>query len=674
MSEKTPGQGFCEIKENKNIYIKKGSKIMTNIELVNKAIEVALCYNTVYANGMFGHTLDYEYPKEEGDIIDQKARQLSAWYNKNNNKARVKSYKGMGYFGFDCVCFVKSLIWGWNGNLNSPTGGANYGSNNMPDMSEKEIIESKEGGYEQSTDFTNLVPGEFLYYETASGGTHCGLYIGDGFAVECTTEWENKVQITVVKNIKTYAGYHERLWKSHRKLPCIDYDSETINSGPLHLKNRVYQTRHGIRIDVDALDSRYSNAWIGLYRADIGGNYANSSLGIWKNISNNGGKISLLAAQEDAAKKITYALPNGAYKVVLFKDQGYSMTHEARIQIKGAKVCEARYADGWVDISIHGLLREGDWIGIYPNGTQNYDQNHKSDNWQYIPQDLIYKKNFFNHYYLRTRMPFHKTNPASYKVVLFSGSGYTVASEHTIDTVGCHPDVTVDPIEPNTTGEKLIITSHPVYSGMTIDVSYYGLTDKDAWIGLYPYQSNGDYSKCTTGMWCYAATGQQWGIRDSKNMVKNGKVRLRANIMDVNTGTMRYLTPGNYQIVIFNNGGYTVYEKSYALNVSPPRITLKEASLTKGEYTFLFNGLPTYSSWVGIYDKYETDYKNYPAIAWSHTPHCPGTCVVGEVQFSCQLMPSKYYKAVLFVNSDDEGDGGETYRSVASCEFLVPWQ
>jgi hypothetical protein len=64
-----------------------------------------------------------------------------------------------------------------------------------------------------TTDFNHLEPGEYLWM---SG--HCGVYIGDGLAVECTPKWDNKVQITAVGNIGKIPGYNTRTWTKHGKL------------------------------------------------------------------------------------------------------------------------------------------------------------------------------------------------------------------------------------------------------------------------------------------------------------------------------------------------------------------------------------------------------------------------------------------------------------------------
>ena len=45
----------------------------------------------------------------------------------------MEGYIGKHYFGFDCVCLIKSLLWGWNGNEKLPHGGAVYESRGLYD-------------------------------------------------------------------------------------------------------------------------------------------------------------------------------------------------------------------------------------------------------------------------------------------------------------------------------------------------------------------------------------------------------------------------------------------------------------------------------------------------------------------------------------------------------------
>ena len=117
-------------------------------------------------------------------------------------------------FGFDCVCLIKGLLWGWNGKKRKPYGGATYASNGVPDVTADGMMALCEN---VSTDFSNIEVGELLWM---SG--HVGIYIGNGQAVECTPAWKNGVQVTTVLNVKPGTG---REWMKHGKLPWITYDA-----------------------------------------------------------------------------------------------------------------------------------------------------------------------------------------------------------------------------------------------------------------------------------------------------------------------------------------------------------------------------------------------------------------------------------------------------------------
>lgn len=182
---------------------------MNNKDFVSKLKEIAK-NKTVYANGMFGQPITES-------IIAQKTRQLPKWYTSSRQKS-LRALIGKGYFGFDCICFIKSALWGWNGNLKDTNGGAKYCSNGVPDISEYGMMNACN---EISSDFSKIEIGEYLWTDG-----HCGVYIGDGLAIECTPKWENGVQITAVLNIGEKEGYNGRVWKKHGKLPYIEYVQE----------------------------------------------------------------------------------------------------------------------------------------------------------------------------------------------------------------------------------------------------------------------------------------------------------------------------------------------------------------------------------------------------------------------------------------------------------------
>ena len=152
-------------------------------------------------------------PYHRRDYIAE-AQQLPGWYTASR-QADLRELIGKEYFGFDCVCLVKGILWGWNGDASKKYGGAVYQSNGVPDITEEQMINACSG---VSSDFSSLVPGEFLWMQG-----HCGVYIGDGLAVECTPKWDNCVQITAVGNLGAKSGYNSRTWTKHGKLPYVEY-------------------------------------------------------------------------------------------------------------------------------------------------------------------------------------------------------------------------------------------------------------------------------------------------------------------------------------------------------------------------------------------------------------------------------------------------------------------
>ena len=128
-------------------------------------------------------------------------------------------------FGFDCVCLIKGILWGWNGDTGKSYGGASYASNGVDDMTINTMLSLCT---DVSDDFTHVEPGEILFCSKDEKGIygHVGVYIGDGYAVESTPAWKDCVQITAVANQGENVGENNRTWLLHGKLtPFIEYCS-----------------------------------------------------------------------------------------------------------------------------------------------------------------------------------------------------------------------------------------------------------------------------------------------------------------------------------------------------------------------------------------------------------------------------------------------------------------
>lgn len=177
------------------------AKVMKVKDFVAKAKDIANNYKTLYVLGCFGAPLKPQYKDR--------------YINKNSyNKGRASMIKNASSdtFGFDCVCLIKAILWGWSGNKNHVYGGATYKANGVPDIGADTIIGSSYCT-NISTNFNKIDVGEIVWL---SG--HVGIYIGNGKVVECSPAFKNKVQITKLS---------QRKWVKHGKLKYIDYSSTT---------------------------------------------------------------------------------------------------------------------------------------------------------------------------------------------------------------------------------------------------------------------------------------------------------------------------------------------------------------------------------------------------------------------------------------------------------------
>lgn len=189
--------------------------IETAKELAAACVNVAKSYKTLYVMGCFGAPMT-EANKQR--YIDHHA------YNRKVAPQKAILAASADTFGFDCVCLLKALLWGWNGDLNHIYGGAAYASHSVPDLGADQMFALCK---DVSTDFTDIAVGEAVWLTG-----HIGVYIGDGLAVECTPAWDNCVQITAVHNIGKKSGYNGRKWTKHGKLPYVTYEESAEPAVP----------------------------------------------------------------------------------------------------------------------------------------------------------------------------------------------------------------------------------------------------------------------------------------------------------------------------------------------------------------------------------------------------------------------------------------------------------
>lgn len=293
-------------------------------EFVNKLVDIANNYKTLYVMGCFGapmtvknkrrYTTNHQYNKQEPT------------YSKILNASEDT-------FGFDCVCLIKGVLWGWCGDVNATYGGAVYASNGVQDMSTESMISFCR---DVSTNFDKIEVGELMWMQG-----HVGVYIGDKLVVECTPSWENKVQITgLVGNKKTN---RIRTWLKHGKLPWVDYKKEIKPVSTINDEQKIWDFLF------DAIGNQYGVAGL------MGNLYAESALQ-----SNN--------LQNSYEKKLgmndvqyTSAVDNGSYTNFVNDAAGYGLaqwTFWSRKQnlYQYAKQCGSSIGD--LTMQLEYLVRE----------------------------------------------------------------------------------------------------------------------------------------------------------------------------------------------------------------------------------------------------------------------------------------------------------------------------
>lgn len=187
--------------------------IKTAKQLVAACLDVVNNYKTMYVLSCFGAPMNAKNKERYAKADPKRAEKIRA--------ASVDT------FGFDCVCFIKGLLWGWKGDASQVYGGAAYKSNGVPDISADAMIKACS---DVSEDFSTIVPGELVWQPG-----HVGIYVGDGLAAEATFEPESGVQLQCVLPMGVKPGMPATGWVKHGKLPWISYEEEQQRE-PVHYR------------------------------------------------------------------------------------------------------------------------------------------------------------------------------------------------------------------------------------------------------------------------------------------------------------------------------------------------------------------------------------------------------------------------------------------------------
>jgi len=213
---------------------------MKNTEYVEKLIQITTL-KTLYVMGAFGAPLNAK---------NKTRYKNNNVYNRQPGRQAKIDAATADTFAFDCVGYaVKSVLWGFTGDPSKVYGGAKYKSNGVPDSNVTGFLKKCTDVSDDFSDLSKLIPGEYLYMKD-----HCGVYIGDGLAVECSPAWKDGVQITAVNHKRD--GYHTRTWLKHGKLPYIEYPAAPVEWIP-QVGEKVIFTGNTHYTNANAITPKY---------------------------------------------------------------------------------------------------------------------------------------------------------------------------------------------------------------------------------------------------------------------------------------------------------------------------------------------------------------------------------------------------------------------------------
>ncbi len=118
---------------------------MNSSEFVNRLKDAAK-RKTLYIMGCFGAPMNER---------NKKRYSANNAYNKKPERAAMIAAATPDTFGFDCVCLLKGILWGWQADTTKIYGGANYKSNGVPDLDADRFFNTCT---DISADFSKILP------------------------------------------------------------------------------------------------------------------------------------------------------------------------------------------------------------------------------------------------------------------------------------------------------------------------------------------------------------------------------------------------------------------------------------------------------------------------------------------------------------------------------------
>ncbi len=187
---------------------------MRATEFVEK-LKYVTTLKTTYLMGGFGCRLGLDWYNENYQWNKDHAAELKKKYNTDPIT-----------YGFDCVCYLKSILfWQFSGDPSKEFGGAKY--SRKTDLTIQAMLDSCPDLTDKRWD--EIEPGEFVWMEG-----HIGAYVGNGLCVEATPSWKSGVQLSALGNIGPVSGYPTRTWTKHGHSNYVTFETAETSETDQH--------------------------------------------------------------------------------------------------------------------------------------------------------------------------------------------------------------------------------------------------------------------------------------------------------------------------------------------------------------------------------------------------------------------------------------------------------
>lgn len=183
----------------------------------------------------------------------------------------------------------------------------------------------------------------------------------------------------------------------------------------------------GEEIKITVLEVPSQTAWVGLYPQSIQtGNYVGNSMGMYcyletgtitdpsTFINKYNRTVTLTAHIRHIPNMNLIPVQEGYYKIVLFKDSGYTEIANQKFIVDGSQIKDVTYANGLITFKYLGTTSSLSWVGIYDRD-ETYGHGTPSIAWTYLDKNI----DAFSTKTISVNLP-----SGNYKAILFADNEY----------------------------------------------------------------------------------------------------------------------------------------------------------------------------------------------------------------------------------------------------------